>query len=98
MQLQMTVVAWAAGYTNKSLFGANDDGYFLNPKKDTLFTDYVSIGGGPESKLALRGDGTVWAWGDHSVGSLGLGAQAGNSNFARKIPNFDNVVYLSSGG
>jgi len=73
--------AWAAGYTNKSLFGTNDDGFFSKPKKDTLFSDYVSIGGGSDSKLALRGDGTVWAWGDNTEGSLGLGAQAGSSNF-----------------
>jgi alpha-tubulin suppressor-like RCC1 family protein len=89
---------WAAGYNSGSLFGNNSLVIKDTSEKDTLFSDYLSIGGGKETKLALRGDGTVWVWGDNSVGSLGLGAMAGNSNFARKIPNFDNVVYLSSGG
>jgi len=89
---------WGTGRTQSSLFGVNDSGFSIFPKKDTLFSDYVSIGGGPDSKLALRGDGTVWAWGDNTEGSLGLGAQAGSSNFARKILNFDNVISLNTGG
>ncbi|MCM1440975.1 MAG: hypothetical protein NC131_17505, partial [Roseburia sp.] len=36
-------------------------------------TDVVKIAASGNHNLALKSDGTVWAWGDNSMGALGLG-------------------------
>ena len=36
-------------------------------------SDVIAITAGPNHSLALKSDGTVWAWGDNSWGELGTG-------------------------
>src|SRR5207248_1428187 len=37
----------------------------------------VAVAAGFSHSLALKGDGTVWAWGDNQVGQLGTGSSSG---------------------
>jgi alpha-tubulin suppressor-like RCC1 family protein len=41
--------------------------------------DVVAIAGGAEHTLALRRDGTVWAWGHNEQGQLGDGTTTDRS-------------------
>jgi hypothetical protein len=43
------------------------------PKQITDFTDVITVAGGLSHSLALKSDGTVWAWGANWTGQLGDG-------------------------
>jgi alpha-tubulin suppressor-like RCC1 family protein len=44
-----------------------------------FFTDVISVSGGSSHSLALKDDGTVWAWGYNSDGQLGDGTNDDSS-------------------
>lgn len=44
------------------------------------FTDVVAVEAGKNHTLALKSDGTVWAWGDNSSGQLGDNQNCGSGN------------------
>ena len=41
------------------------------PANNTFFSDVVAIAAGANYSVALRADGTVWAWGHNNRGQLG---------------------------
>lgn len=45
----------------------------VGPGGQGLLTDVTAVSAGYQHALALRADGTVWAWGDNSAGQLGDG-------------------------
>lgn len=55
----------------------------------------VSAGGG--HALALRSDGTVWAWGTNNYGQLGVPSVA-SSEFPMQVAGLSNIVSVSAGG
>lgn len=76
----------------------------LIPTQVSGLTDIVSIASGSSHALALKADGTVWAWGDNSYGQLGYQS----STFCRvtwsvlcstvpaQIQGLHNVVAISA--
>jgi alpha-tubulin suppressor-like RCC1 family protein len=42
-------------------------------------TDWKSVAAGAEHSLALRNDGSLWAWGDNSYGQLGIAATSADA-------------------
>jgi alpha-tubulin suppressor-like RCC1 family protein len=46
--------------------------------------------------LALRGDGSVWSWGNNDYGQLGDGSDLGRST-PRQVPGLSGVVAISAG-
>lgn len=76
-----TVVAWGgnhAGQLGNGAMGANGV-LGVNPKpsvtpvKVTGLTDIIQIEAGVRHAIALRKDGTVWAWGERDNGAIGDG-------------------------
>src|ERR1017187_1937482 len=56
----------------------------------------ISLSAGQRYALALRSDGSVWAWGTNQVGELGLGTNLLISS-PNRILNLTNVIALSAG-
>jgi pimeloyl-ACP methyl ester carboxylesterase len=61
------------------------------------FINVVSVSGGSHHSLALRGDGTVWAWGEGGSGELGNGLY-NDSNVPVEVSNLANVIAIAAGG
>lgn len=66
---------WSWGYNNRGQLGVNDKtvNTSLNPQKIESVTGIVGISAGNYHSLAVKNDGTVWAWGYNNHGQLGLG-------------------------
>jgi len=60
------------------------------------FTTEPMIVTGWDHTLALRYDGTVWAWGDNSHAQLGDGTQT-NRSTPVQVQGLSNVVYVAAG-
>lgn len=56
----------------------------------------VSASGGGNFSLALRQDGTVWAWGDNSYGQLGDGSKTARATPAM-VNGLSNVLSIQAG-
>jgi len=67
----------------------------------TPLTGIIAVSSALYNMLALKSDGTVWAWGNNTYGQIGDGTIGVQRNFAVKVLNLTNVVnintaYLSS--
>ena len=60
-------------------------------------TDVVAVAGGASHGLALKANGTVWAWGRNYVGELGDGTTT-QRDAPVQVVNLTNVVAIAAGG
>jgi alpha-tubulin suppressor-like RCC1 family protein len=56
-----------------------------------------AIAAGSSHSLALKDDGTVWAWGDNQLGQLGDGTNA-NSNTPVQVSDLEGVKSIAADG
>lgn len=95
----------AAG--NPWAWGLNSDGELGNgtvtrysglstPVQATNLSNVVSIAGGDQHSIALKSDGTVWAWGNDGWGQLGNGRYA-RSLTPIQVPGLTNMTAVASG-
>ena len=77
------VLSWGINETGQLGSGSGSPGFRPQPGAVTGLTDVVAIacGSGLGHSLALRRDGSVWAWGHNDAGQLGDG-----TNTARLVP------------
>jgi len=71
---------WTCGWAQDGRLGLSDEelstaeGDLLHGKYLTVpkvgLTDLAAIGGGQTHSVAVKGDGTVWAWGHNAYGQL----------------------------
>lgn len=57
----------------------------------------VQLAGGEAHSLALKNDGTVWAWGDNSSGQLGDGTTITRYS-PIQVPSLTNITRIAAGG
>jgi alpha-tubulin suppressor-like RCC1 family protein len=86
--------------------GGNEHGQLGNGKQSTDLTvepiqveglqDMISVAAGDDHSLALRKDGTVWAWGSNKYGQLGIDS-IGNQLKPVQVKGFTNIVTISAG-
>lgn len=89
---------WTWGYNNEGQLG---DGKFVNgcscePRMVSGLTDIKAITAGGAFTLALRKNGTVWAWGSNNYGQLGDSTYE-NKCEAREIPELNDVIHIAAG-
>jgi len=83
-----TVWAWGWGYLGRLGNGTTSNSNLAVQVKDTTggyLTDVIAISAGWSHSLALKKDGTVWAWGESTYGELGDGSfVTGYTNFKNR--------------
>lgn len=62
-----------------------------------LFNDWVSVSAGIEHTLALRSNGTIWAWGLNTYGRLGDNTVTARSSPVSVVTNFRDWISVSGG-
>ncbi len=104
-----TVVAWGAnadGQLGNGAMGANGElGRYpkpsVTPVKVTGLADIVQIEAGARHALALRKDGTVWAWGKRDDGAVGDGKPTAlrplNAIGPVKVPGLKGITQIAAG-
>jgi alpha-tubulin suppressor-like RCC1 family protein/subtilisin family serine protease len=92
-----TVWTWGANESGQLGNGASGD-IQLTPVQVSNLGGVKAIAGGGGHSLALKTDGTVWAWGNNVGGQLGLG---GNDNVNRstpvQVPGLGNITAIGAG-
>jgi alpha-tubulin suppressor-like RCC1 family protein len=58
----------------------------------------ISIAAASGHSLALKSDGTVWSWGDNSVGQLGVGLTPTNSLSPVQTQNLSAIIAIAAAG
>lgn len=61
------------------------------------FTNWISASAGGFHSLALRSDGTLWAWGEGSLGQLGDNSTVKKSSPVSVVGGFTNWIQISAG-
>jgi len=59
-------------------------------------TNVVDIAAGGQHSLALGSNGTVWAWGDNSLGQLGNGTNGNSSNLPAPVLGLTNKIAIAA--
>jgi alpha-tubulin suppressor-like RCC1 family protein len=88
---------WAWGYNNYGQLGDGTTNNSLTPVQVNNLNKVVAIASGIGGcSLAIREDGTVWAWGYNNYGQLGDGT-TNNSLTPVQVNNLNNVVAITGG-
>lgn len=67
-----TLWAWGDNHSGQLGDGTRGEGTLI-PKKIGTNTNWVKVSAGSYHTLAIKSDGTLWAWGDNYYGQLGDG-------------------------
>ncbi|MFN8516970.1 MAG: RCC1 repeat-containing protein [Chloroflexia bacterium] len=75
-------------------------GQVVGPTNGTFLADVIAVASGTSHSLALKRDGTVWAWGDDTSGQLGDGTLGSppNRGTPGQVASLINVVAIAAGG
>ena len=99
---------WAWGYNYHGELGngtktgntANSTPGQVLTAASTPLTGITAVRGGFWHNLALKSDGTVWAWGNNDYGQLGNGSVTpsyGGVAYAAQVTGLSNVVAIAAG-
>jgi probable HAF family extracellular repeat protein len=98
LQSQANAESW--GYNSDAELGNGTTTNSSTPIPVSNLTGLVAVSAGKDSTgahgLALRSDGTVWAWGNNSAGQLGNGTTT-NSSTPVQVSNLTGVVAIAAG-
>ena len=88
---------WAWGTNNAGQLGNGSTSYFSSaPVQVSGLTSVSAIAGGAMYSLALKSDGTVWAWGSNNYGQLGNGTTTSSSTPVQ-VSSLTGVTAIAAG-
>lgn len=93
-----TVLAWGYNYDGQvgDGTGGTANQYRSTPVPVVGLQDVAAISAGSDFSLALKNDGTVWAWGKNTAGQLGLGTFGGTHGRPAQVPGLAGVVQIDA--
>lgn len=100
LALKRDRTVWTWGKNN---YGQLGNGTFMEsvtyestPQRVRSIRGIIAIAGGANHSLALKYNGTVWAWGDNQYGQLGDGTTVGR-NTPAQVSELSNVIAIAGG-
>ena len=97
LALKSDGTVWAWGYNEYGQCGPNASGQSSNlPVQVGSLTGLVAIAAGGYHGLALKNDGTVWAWGENFYGELGDDSTTISSTPVR-VSGLSGIVAIAGG-
>jgi alpha-tubulin suppressor-like RCC1 family protein len=89
---------WSWGWNDYGQLGLGNTTSYSSPKQVGLLTDWLSIAAsGYYGFLAVKTNGTLWAWGRNNYGQLGLGNTTPYSS-PKQVGALTNWLKISGGG
>ncbi|HMM12669.1 MAG TPA: hypothetical protein PKE03_11300, partial [Bacteroidales bacterium] len=89
---------WAWGYNQYGQVGnGTDNNNVYTPTQIGTATNWKTVVAGRVHSLAIRNDGTLWAWGRNTYGQLGIGSTT-NQNTPTQIGSATNWKTIAAGG
>jgi alpha-tubulin suppressor-like RCC1 family protein len=91
-----TVWAWGTGADGQLGNGTNTNKQYT-PVQVSGLTGVVAVAGGWYHSIALKNDGTVWAWGNNWAGQLGDGTTT-QRNIPAQVSGLTGMAAIAGGG
>ncbi len=91
-----TLWAWGDNMDGQLGFGSIDPGTY-SPIQVGNDTDWFSVAAGNDHTVAIKTNGTLWAWGNNSSGQLGTGIPSANEFSPRRILGINYVAVIAAG-
>lgn len=89
---------WAWGRNDYGQLGTGLSGNnYVAPVRIGVANDWVQVSAGVFHTLALKSDGSLWAWGQNTWGELGIGSTQLQPSPVR-VGNLNNWIYAEAGG
>ncbi len=91
---------WAWGYNNSGQLGNDSTDYsetpvqVMGPEGEGFLDDVIAVSAGGGFSVALKSDGTLWAWGGNCYGQLGDGT-SDNSYTPIQVQGPDGVGFIN---
>jgi len=91
-----TLWAWGS-HGNGRLGNGTEFGITTSPVRVGNASDWAFVSAGREHTLAIRTDGSLWAWGSNANGRLGNGATFGNTTILAQVGTDRDWAFVSTG-
>ena len=90
-----TVWSWGSDYDGSLGNGRKPTQQYI-PKPIEGMTDFIEVAGTGSHFLALRKDGTVWAWGSNEYGQLGYATPKNYSATPQQVVGLKDIVSVAA--
>ena len=95
------VWAWGRNEYGQLGNGVSGSGWYgtdqATPVRVVGLTDVIAVAAGDEHSLALKSDGTVWAWGNNNIGQLGDGTPSKEKSTPVQVVGLSDVIAIAAG-
>lgn len=91
-----SVWTWGANFNGQIGVNSTTVDYYTKPQKVPGLSSVIDMAIGTNFMLALKSDGTVWAWGKNKSGQLGLGDKT-QRKAPTQIASLSNVIGIAAG-
>lgn len=98
LALKSNGTVWAWGYNGSGVLGNGNSGVNSSvPVQVSSLSGITAISAGKSHSLALRSNGTVWAWGDGNYGKLGNSSYSMEST-PIQVNSLTGAIAVAAGG